>query len=275
MRFRTLCLVITSLFLTTAASAKDDVYVVKHQDAAKVPMAAWADGTNVRSAMGKDAARKAPKKAVTYTAQSAKWPTGTVTVLTFKKSTGGVLHPINDETAIYVLQGSAQADVNGAQVSLKAGDVATTPRGALRSAGPAEDTMIITWNAASLVKSPAPTVVRGLDVAEAKMPPEAPKLILKRYDYPGNSIRVARLIAGGQTSKNSAKTDSLIYLTSGHMKFHQADQVIDVFAGDFIREIAGLEHYWEPVEDSSFVTTSGIPANAAGIDAKNATDIPK
>ena len=140
MPFRTLCLILSSLFLAAPASAKADVYVVKHQDAAKVPMTAWVDGTTVRSAMGKEALRKAPKKAVTYSAQSVKWPTGTVTVLRFKKASGGVLHPITDETEIYILQGSAQAEVNGAQVTLKAGDVATHARGALRSAGQAEDT---------------------------------------------------------------------------------------------------------------------------------------
>lgn len=99
-------------------------------------------------------------------------------------------------------------------------------------------------------------------------------LKIKRYEFPGNSVRAVTMAAGSGTTKNSAKTDSLILVTAGRMKFHQADQVFEVVAGDFIREIAGLDHFWEVIEESGFVTTSGLPLGAAAIDPAKATDRP-
>jgi quercetin dioxygenase-like cupin family protein len=238
-----------------AAPLPDDVYVMFGKDVADTAMTAKADGATVK-----------------YTGKIVPWATGTVKVLTFTKAGGGVLHPITDETEIYVLKGEVKANVGGQDVTLGAGDVATHAKGMLRN--PGADAVVVAWTVASLVPNPAPTVVRGADVKEARMPADKPTLALKRYEFPGNSIRVATQYPGASPNPVSAKTDSLIYLTKGSVTFNQNGKAFEVKAGDFIREIAGLPHFWNVTGESGFVTTSGIPANAQGINASNATDIP-
>jgi quercetin dioxygenase-like cupin family protein len=225
----------------------DDVYVLT---GASVPAVAKTSG------------------ALKYTSKSAPWPTGRVSVLTFTKAGGGVMHPITDETLLYVLSGSAQVDVGGKAETLGAGDVASFPSGSLRNAGAAADAVIVTWTVPSLTGEKTPTVVRA---ASVKAPTEGP-IRAQRYEFPGNSVRAVRLMAGANTNKASAKTDSLIYVTAGGMKFNQNGKTFDVVPGDFIREIAGLEHFWNVPADSGFVTTSGLPKGMASIDPGQATD---
>jgi quercetin dioxygenase-like cupin family protein len=251
------------------APVGDDVYVLAGKSVPVVAMAAWSDKTVVSMASGADTA-KAPKNAVKYSAKSAPWPTGRVRVLTFTKAGGGVLHPITDETLLYVLSGAAQVDVSGKPVMLAQGDVVSRPNGALRNAGAATDAVIVTWTAPSLTGEATPTHVLGAATKEGG----AGTLKIKRYEFPGNSVRAVTMAAGSKTNKNSAKTDSLILVTMGRMKFYQADKVFEVVPGDFIREIAGLDHYWEVIDESGFVTTSGLPLGAAAIEPAKATDVP-
>ena len=260
---------LSSVFAHAQAPLGDDVYVLPGKSAPVVAMAAWADKAAVRMASGADAA-KAPKGAVTYSAKSAPWPTGRVRVMTFSKATGGVLHPITDETLLYVMSGTAQVDVSGKPAMLVAGDVVSRPSGALRNAGAAADAVIVSWTAPSLMGEAVPMHVLGSATKEGG----SATLKIKRYEFPGNSVRAVTMAAGSGTTKNSTKTDSLILVTAGRMKFHQADQVFEVVAGDFIREIAGLDHFWEVIEESGFVTTSGLPLGAAAIDPAKATDRP-
>ncbi|MSO97314.1 MAG: hypothetical protein EXR11_03715 [Rhodospirillaceae bacterium] len=262
-------LLLSSVTASAQAPLGDDVYVLPGKSVPAVSMAAWTDKDAVRSSAGADAA-KAPKGAVTYSAKSAPWPTGRVRVLTFSKANGGVLHPITDETLLYVLSGTAQAEVGGKSVTLAQGDVASHPTGALRNAGAAADAVIVTWTVSSLTGDATPAQVRGADTKEGG----AGTLKIKRYEFPGNSVRAVKLAVAGPGTKNSAKTDSLILVTGGHMKFNENGKVFDVGAGDFIREVAGLEHFWEVLEAASFVTTSGLPKGAAPIDPSKATDVP-
>lgn len=252
------CTALIGLVSVSSANAAGR-FVVYGKDVAAVPMTA-----------------KGAKGDVKYTMKSAKWPSGTVRVMTFKKADGGVLHPIGDETEIFVLSGSAEVDVAGAPVVLKAGDMASWAKGNIRSAaGAAEDTVIVTWNVAALNEGATPAVVRGADVKEGRLPPENPTLLLKRYDFPGNSIRVVKQLPGGKPSEASAKTDSLIYMTSGRAGFTEDGEKYEVGAGDFLWEEAGKKHFWEISQESGFVTTSGLPKGAAPIDPANATDRPK
>ncbi len=251
------------------APVGDDVYVLAGATVKPVAMAAWADGATVKSAMGADAA-KAPASAVKYSAKTAPWATGCVRVLTFSAASGGVLHPITDETLLYVLAGAAQVDVAGKPAMLAQGDVVSAPAGALRNAGGAADAVIVTWNAKVLSGEATPTHIKGADVKEGG----GGGLALKRYELPGNSVRAVRLTAGTKTNPNSAKTDSLIYMTSGNLRFFQNGKEFNVTAGDFIRELAGLMHNWDVTENSSFVTTSALPIGAGPIDPAKATDRP-
>ncbi|MCB2106130.1 MAG: cupin domain-containing protein, partial [Rhodobacteraceae bacterium] len=189
----------------------------------------------------------------------------------FKAADGGVAHPITDEKTIYVLQGSLQTTVNGESVTLGAGDLASMPTGMLSNAGAPSDAVVIAWTAGSLTPGAAPAVVRGADVK----PGGNDMLVLRRYDFPGNSVRVVTQRKGLKLGPNSAKTDSLIYITSGNEIFMEEGQNFQVTKGDFIREVAGAMHGWDVTEESGFVTTSALPIGAGPIDPDKATDVPK
>jgi quercetin dioxygenase-like cupin family protein len=244
--------------------------VVAGDSRAPVAMAAWKKDGELQSASG-DAATKAPRKAVRYDAKMVAWPTATVKVLTFTRKGGGVLHPLTDENTVYVLRGSVDATVDGKPVTLAAGDLASLPKGALANPGKKPvDAVVVAWTAASLTPGATPAVVRAADVPANKMG----QMAIRRYTFPGNSVRAVDQDAGFKTSPASAKTDSLIYVTSGAMTFFQDGQTYQVKAGDFIREVAGLMHNWDVGVPSSFVTTSALPVGAGPIDPNKATDRP-
>lgn len=270
---RTLAL-IAALMLSTApvmAAEKSPAlpakFIVKGKTLQAVPMAAWEDANGkAQIATGKGQIAKAPAKAVKFSMKSVAWPSGTVKEITFSK--GGVFYPISDETQIYVKSGSITANIGGAQTVLKAGDVAVRPTGNLTGK---EAAVLVTWNVDSLDGKKASTVVRGADV---KDPAKDAMVGVKRYEFPGNSIRVASMLKGGKNGPASAKTDSLIYLKEGHVRFFEGDEVHDVVAGDFIWEEAGQQHRWEHVDGGTFVTTSALPKGSGPIDPSKATDLP-
>jgi len=250
----------------------DSVYVVAGADRAAVPMAAWGEGDELRSASGRSGVDAAPSDAVRYEAKTVQWPTAAVKELTFAQEAGGVLHPLTDETLIYVLSGQLETTVGGETVALTTGDVASLPDGSLRNSGTAADAVVIAWTAPSLTPDATPAVVRMADVEENVL--GGGGLKLRRYQFPGNSVRAVGLGKGFSTNPNSAKTDSLIYITKGPLQFFQNGQEFTVTAGDFIREIAGAQHNWDVTEESGFVTTSALPLGVEAIDPDKATDVP-
>ncbi len=254
-----------------SATEAKTTFVVAGADRSATPMAAWEVGGALRSASGADAVATAPPEAVTYEAKVVRWPTATVKVLRFAKQRGGVLHPLTDEKLIYVLDGSLQATVAGQALALQAGDVASLPEGALRNANAPADATVVAWTAASLTTDATPAVVAAADVT----PRAVGQLTIRRYEFPGNSVRAVDLGKGLKTNPNSAKTDSLIYITKGPLRFFQDGREFTVTAGDFIREVAGLQHHWDVTEDSGFVTTSALPIGAGPIDPDKATDRPQ
>ncbi len=263
-------LVAVSLQAAAVTTEDEATYLVRGTDRPDTPMAAWNADGQVATASGAAAVADAPQGAVRYAAKLVAWPTATVKVLTFSKDAGGVLHPITDEKTVYVLEGGLQATVDGATVDLSAGDLVSLPEGALRNAGAARDAVVVAWTAGSLTPDATPAVVRAGDVNTR----EAGQLTIRRYEFPGNSVRVVGLGKGLKTNEASAKTDSLIYLTGGPLQFTQEGQEFTVTAGDFIREVAGAKHFWNVTEESGFVTTSALPAGAGPIDPDQATDRP-
>ena len=145
--FATVLLSLTSIVAQAAPEAAD-TFVVRGADRSATPMAAWEEDGNIRT-VGGDAVGQAREGAVTYEAKLVEWPTATVKVLTFAKENGGVLHPITDETLIYVLEGKVQASVAGKGVALSAGDVASLPDGALRNSSSPADAVVVAWTAAT------------------------------------------------------------------------------------------------------------------------------
>ena len=255
-----------------ADTISDDIFVVKGDSLAATPMAAWEHGGAIHGASG-SAAAAAPKSAVRYEMKSVPWPTATVKVLSFSASTGGVLHPLTDETLFYVKQGSLQATIAGERVTLNAGDVASLPEGALGNPGAPSDATVVAWTAPSLTLDATPAVVRAQDVPTSQA--GGGLLSIRRYQFPGNSVRAVTLAEGLVTNPNTAPTDSMIYVTAGPMRFFQDGQEFEVTAGDFIREVAHLMHNWDVTETSGFVTTSALPIGAAPIDPSQATDRPQ
>ena len=236
-------------------------------------------GKTVQIVWGKEAVDKAPAQASRYEQKTYTFPTGTIRVLDFKKATGGMVHAITLETAIFVLKGAGSVGVAGEVTPIAEGDVVSYPNGVLRGT---EDATIIAWTTTGTLNNEAAkaTVVRAAqakssDSAEwdiegkrmrantsadlAKAPANAVRLTVKRYDFPGNSVRIAYSKQGGPTSPTTGSMDALIYVTSGKLRFFQGDKVIEAGPGDAIREIAGENHYWYRIEDSSFVATSSLP----------------
>ncbi len=268
-------LLATAPVLAQNAPVTPSKYYVSGKTVAAVPYAAWTDGSATRTATGAEEVAKAPKTAVRYTRKAVDWPTGTVSHLYFTKTGGGVLHEITKESQVFVVKGAITASVDGTPTVVRAGDVVTWPKGALTSAEGGEDTELVTWTVRSMVEAPKPTVVRGATAPEVQLPDPQAKVLVKRFVFPGNSIREAHITKGGHTEDaSSAKTDSLIHFLSGRMRFHEADEVHEVEAGDFVREVASLHHHWEPLEDTHFLTTSGVYEGSGPMDPAQATDRP-
>jgi quercetin dioxygenase-like cupin family protein len=246
-------------------------------------LAEWeADGPMGKTAQivwGQAAVDKAPATASRYQQKSYSFPTGSIRVLEFRAANGGMLHVITAETAIFLLRGSGTVDVAGRAESIVAGDVVNYPSGVLRGSS---DATVIAWTVTGTInnENSRAMVVRRSDAAAmdsaewdeggqrvsvrtaaelARAPPDAVRLSVIRYDFPGNSVRVARNFKGGPTSPKTSDLDALIYITSGRMKFTQEGREVEVVAGDAIREIAGASHFWYRLEDSSFVATSSLP----------------
>jgi quercetin dioxygenase-like cupin family protein len=248
-----------------------------------LPLAEWETkgpmGKGVQIVWGQAAVDQASASASRYQQKTYSFPTGTIRVLEFSASGGGMIHAITSETAIFMLRGSGSVEVAGANVNLDPGDAVNYPSGVLRGSGPAT---VIAWTVTGTLNNEASRscILRRadavvMDSAEwdqggkrvsarnpaelAAAPVDAIRLSVSRYEFPGNSVRVARNFKGGPTSAKTSELDALIYITSGHMKFTQDGREVEVVAGDAIREIAGASHFWYRLEDSSFLATSSLP----------------
>ncbi len=275
-------------------SAAVDPVMTPHisgKDVKPVTFAEWElkndRGTTVPILWG-DALSKAPANASRYEQKTFEFPTGQIRVMEFKKDRGGVLHMITAENAMYVLKGSVTIDVGGKPVEIKEGDAVGYPSGIMRGKG---DATVVVWTVTGTVLNEAAktTVVRKKDAkigksAEweeggkrvrantpeglKKMPKDAIRLQVDRFEIPGNSIRLAHNYKGGPTSGGRGPIDALILVTSGHLTYFEDGKPYDAWPGDAIRESAGHENKWNRIEDSSFLAIStqpiGGPVKVAG-----------
>jgi len=252
-----------------------------------VPYAEWEEnlrsGPTNRIVWGKDAVERAPPRAARYTQKSYVFPTGTIRVLEFRKASGGMLHAITMENALFVLKGSGTVGIAGKDVSVAAGDAVNYPSGVLRGSG---DATVLLFTVTGTLQNDASAagivhardalttktaewtrggqVIRARTAAELrKAPKDAIRLAVTRYEFPGNSIRVAHSFRGGPTSPATGPLDALIYVTSGKLRFYESGKVYDALPGDALREIAGEHHWWNRLEDSSFVAISSLPVAGA------------
>jgi quercetin dioxygenase-like cupin family protein len=241
-----------------------------------VRFAEWdADGT-VRIVMD-DEADRAPPTASRYESKTYGWGTGSIRTLTFKKQPGGVVHQITFETEIYVLQGSVEVGLAGKPVKLDAGDAISLPSGVMRNPKPRGDTVVLLFAVGSAAKDAKPKVVRLRDTeaipsaswtrdgkavtARApedvkKAPPGAARWSTRRYEFDGNSIRVATFRKGGSTGTGVTQTDALIYVAKGRIGRTEGPESAVLAAGDAVREQAGLAGHWDAVDEATFIATS-------------------
>lgn len=250
------------------------------KDTPVVPMAEWEivqkgaaeqTGARILIAAGPKELERAPENAVRYDSQTFKFPSGTGRVLTFKKANGGVLHQITTETILYVVKGSATVGVAGKQTKIQAGDVVNLPSGVLRNVkGKGEDTTVLLWTVGHVAPSKS-VLIRGKDTKATTIAASGPKgsdsgakTDVKRYNFEGNSVRVAHLTGPGKTNPANPNVDVLIYLVSGRMMITVGDETKEVRAGDMLREQAGKPTYWDVLEESTFVATNAPFPHGAG-----------
>lgn len=277
---RHLILALSALSLMAAsASAQTPAApsnIIFGKDIETVPMAEWEivqrgvaeqTGARILIAAGTAELARAPADAVKYDSKTFRFPSGTLRVLSFTKKNGGVLHQITTETQLYVLKGSATVDVRGVNTEIRAGDVVNLPSGVLRSKkNKAEDTTILAMTVGNTMPGAKAAVVRSKDTPDTALPPgpkagvDTAKVSVQRFNFDGNSVRVARLKGPGQTAPANPATDVLIYLASGQMQITVGDETKEVSAGDALREEAGKSTHWDVRQNSMFIATNAPTA---------------
>jgi quercetin dioxygenase-like cupin family protein len=157
--------------------------------------------------------------------------------------------------------------VIGKPTAISAGDVVSLPSGVLRSsAGAAEDTTIVAFSVGHTDLKAKAAVVRAKDVPEQaiaagpKAGIGAAKVAVRRYTFPGNTVRVASVAGPGKTNPATPGTDVLLYLTAGKATVTIGSETHEVSAGDTVREPAGVEMFWDVKDSLSFVATDAPAA---------------
>jgi quercetin dioxygenase-like cupin family protein len=262
--------------IAAAAAAAADSNVRFAAQTPVVTMAEWEvrqsgaaeqTGARVLIAAGPAELARAPADAVRYESQSFRFANGEIRLLTFHKATGGVLHQVTTETQLYVVKGSAVVGVAGQVLEIHSGDVVSLPSGVVRSiAGQPEDTTLVLHTVRSAQGGAKAALVRASEAPASpltsgpKVGDDSVKVSVQRYNFDGNSIRVARLVGPGKTGVVTPTVDALIYLLSGRMEITIGEEVKVVQAGDAVCEAAGLATHWNVLEPSSFIATNGAKA---------------
>jgi mannose-6-phosphate isomerase-like protein (cupin superfamily) len=235
-------------------------------------------GDTVAIVEGADAVARAPEGASIYTATDYKYPSGSIRILRWEAGSGPVIKQVTFETQLLVLQGAVEVGVGDEIVALGEGDAAFLPSGTIRNQNPAGDTVILQYFVGHTAENPAAQVVRRSDLQWRRMaewldedgnrqtttqsdgieaaPQGAGIFSVARYPFDGNSIRHAKLEAGGVTTPVTYRVDVLIYLSKGRMRRVEGDQEFIMTAGDAVREAQGATGYWEILEDSEFIATN-------------------
>jgi mannose-6-phosphate isomerase-like protein (cupin superfamily) len=237
---------------------------------------------------GKDAVAKAPADASRHDSKTFQYPSGTLRTLTFKKSSP-VYHQITFETAIYVLQGDVTLSplfgFKREAVKIGAGDALFMPSGVLNNPKPTQDSVLLLAEVASSNEKPQGSILRGDSITATrrmewqadgkefnastpeemeKAPPGALSFSLKRYNFDGNSIRVATFKKGGKGNVFTVtRTDVLIYIPKGRFRRTEGNKTFEMAAGDTTREKIGNAGFWEPLEDGSVFIAIDAPFNPA------------
>ena len=248
-------------------------------------MAEWSE-TGARNSItaSKAAIDKAPATASRYDSKSYNFPCGGVRVLTFKKGSP-VFHQVTFETSIYVLEGSATVKplygLAGKPVKISAGDALYLPTGVISETKAASDVVLVLF----VVANPKPGAKQSIvtskqakanEIAQwqdggkelsARTPEElraAPKnasrYVTKRYEFDGNSFRVATLKKGTRTNNVApTRSDVLMYVAKGSARRTEGAETFQISAGDAFRERKGSAGSWEASDDLVLIATDAPP----------------
>ncbi len=273
-------LLAAALLLSTSAFAAESEkdYVVRSSTVQPRTVAEWEAGGKANLAADAEAA-KAPTEASRYSEHAYNFETGSIRILDFKRG-AAVFHKIGSETALRVMKGSVDIEMDGKKTALKEGDIVQSPKGAIRAAASPEAVSILLWNTTSRVKTPKTQVIKAEQTKPvttmdyeadgkivhaakpeelAKAPKDAMTTTVKRYELDGNSVRVVHSENKGVSGTTSGKIDGLAYVTQGRATLVENGKEYIVSAGDAFRQAGGATHNWKRTGTFEFVSTSSVP----------------
>ena len=243
-------------------------------------VAEWEAGATANIANDADV-KKAPAGASHYTERAYVFDSGSVRILDFEKNSP-VFHKVTNETALRVMKGSIEIDMDGTKTKLNEGDIVQTPKGALRGAASPNGTQLLLWKTTSRVPNPKTSIIRA-DAAKptlsaeweengksvraatpedlAKAPKDAMRLTVMRYELDGNSVRVVTSVNKGVSSTTSGKIDGIGYITFGNAILVENGKEYPLGPGDVFRQVGGATHNWKRSGDVQFVSTSTMPTD--------------
>jgi uncharacterized cupin superfamily protein len=172
----------------------------------------------------------------------------------------------------------------GKPVKISAGDALFLPSGNITNPKTSEDFVLLQFMVQHTVHGAKSAIVTAKQAAVSnsanwqvdgkefsaakpeemkKVPKNAVHISVKRYVFEGNSIRVATQKGSGRSNVfNNSRGDVLLYIAKGKIRRKEGDQMLELVAGDAVREKKGNSGYWEILEESIFIATDA-PMNPA------------
>ena len=250
-------------FPGTAAEQGD----ISHISGASAPsslVAEWYDstqppGNGFRIAATKATFDKAPVTASRYEAKLYVFPSGTLRTLTFQKNVSSY-HLITFETIIYVLSGAATLtpldNHPGRPVIVRAGDALFLPSGVLANPKSSENLVILQCFVERTVRNARKSIVTSkqahtLDTVDWQVENNA--LRAKTYPFEGNTLRVVTLNRAHNARVTARTADFLVYVVKGKARRKEGDRIVQIVAGDCVREKVGGAASWEALEETILV----------------------
>ena len=91
-------------------------------------------------------------------------------------------------------------------------------------------------------------------------PKNASRYVTKRYEFDGNSFRVATLKKGTRTNNVApTRSDVLMYVAKGSARRTEGAETFQISAGDAFRERKGSAGSWEALDDLVLIATDAPP----------------
>ncbi len=276
-----------------ARKGQGDLVYIAGKDADTRMIAEWYDPKGAtgpyRIGGNKAAYDRAPKEGSVshYEAKTFNFPSGSIRVLTWKKGEP-VRHQITFETEIFVLKGSATVEpllgFTHKPYKIVKGDALFMPQGYITNLKTSEDTVLLTYIVSAAKSDAKFSHVHAKDapisksimwdeggkIITASKPEEmkrAPKVAIRqtvqRYAFDGNSIRVCVMTTGGRTPSFTIgpRSDVIIYIPQGKFRRQEGNQMLELSAGDALREKIGNPGWWEPLEEGSTFIATDAPVN--------------